>query len=276
MPRTTNTNADQQHASLERRFNTGWPRAISIAGRQLEVLRLTGASANQPTIVFLHEGLGSVSLWRDFPRLVVAATGCSALIYSRYGYGQSDVLNEPRKSDYMHREALDVLPDLLAKCEIEKPILFGHSDGASIALIHAGAGHDVSAVIVEAPHLFVEEISLQGATQAALTYRTTDLPQKLARHHLDADKTFWGWHDIWTSTEFRDWNIESSVASIRCPILAIQGEQDEYGSAAQVHAIATASPSQTSVHLLADCGHTPHRDQTAVVLERVASFIKAL
>ena len=276
MPRTTNTNADQQHASLERRFNTGWPRAISIAGRQLEELRLTGASANRPTIVFLHEGLGSVSLWRDFPRRVVAATGCSALIYSRYGYGQSDVLDAPRTPDYMHQEALDILPIVLAQCEIRKPILFGHSDGASIALIHTGAGHDVAGVIVEAPHLFVEEISLRGAAQAARTYRTTDLPQKLARHHLDADKTFWGWHDIWASAEFRDWNIESYVEGIHCPILAIQGEQDEYGSATQVHAIATACPGQTSAHLLADCGHTPHRDQTAIVLERVASFIKAL
>ena len=276
MPRTTNTNADQQHASLERRFDTGWPRAISIAGRQLEVLRLTGASAKRPTIVFLHEGLGSVSLWRDFPRRVVAATGCSALIYSRYGYGQSDVLNEPRKSDYMHREALDVLPELLAKCEIEKPILFGHSDGASIALIHAGAGHDVAGVIVEAPHLFVEEISLKGAAQAALTYRTTDLPQKLARHHLDADKTFWGWHDIWTRMEFRDWTIEPYLASIRCPILAIQGEQDDYGSAAQIRAIAAACRDRTATHLLPECGHTPHRDQASHTLQLVSSFIKTL
>jgi pimeloyl-ACP methyl ester carboxylesterase len=270
MPRTTNTNANPQPTCLERLFN------ISVAGRQLEALHLTGISADRPTIIFLHEGLGSVSLWRDFPQCVVAATGCSALVYSRYGYGQSDVLGESRQPDYMHREALDVLPAVLKQCEIEKPILFGHSDGASIALIHAGAGHEVAGVIVEAPHLFVEDISLQGATQAALTYRTNDLPQKLARHHRDADKTFWGWHDIWTSAAFRDWNIESHVASIRCPILAIQGEQDEYGSAAQIHAIAKACPDITSAHLLAECGHTPHKDQANRTLELASSFIRTL
>lgn len=269
MSRTANPDTDQQVTPLEKRFN------IAVAGRQLEALHLTGISVELPTIVFLHEGLGSLSLWRDFPQRVVAATGCSALVYSRYGYGQSDVLEAPRKPDYMHREALDVLPELLAQCEIETPILFGHSDGASIALIYAGAGHDVAGLIVAAPHLFVEEISLQGVAQAALCYRTSDLPQKLARHHRDADKTFWGWHDVWASAEFRDWNIESYVASIRCPILAVQGEEDDYGSAAQIQAITNQRPQHTSAHLLADCGHTPHRDQTQRTLELVSSFVKA-
>ena len=269
MPSTANPDADQQPTPLEKPFN------IAVAGRQLEALHLTGDTAESPTIVFLHEGLGSISQWRDFPQRVVAATGCSALVYSRYGYGQSEPLDEPRKPDYMHREALEVLPSFLAQCEIENPILFGHSDGASIALIYAGAGHAAAGLIVAAPHLFVEDISLQGAAQAALAYRTTDLPQKLARHHRDADKTFWGWHDIWTRADFRNWNIESYIASIRCPILAIQGEQDEYGSAAQIHAIANQQP-QTAMHLLADCGHTPHRDQTQRTLELVTSFIKAI
>jgi pimeloyl-ACP methyl ester carboxylesterase len=270
MPRTANPDGDQPPACSEKRFT------IAAAGRQLETLHLTGRSAASPTIVFLHEGLGSISLWRDFPQRVVAATGCSALIYSRYGYGESDALEERRKPDYMHREALDVLPEMLAQCEIETPILFGHSDGASIALIYAGAGHDVAGLIVAAPHLFVEDISLQGAAQAALAYRTTDLPQKLARHHRDADKTFWGWHDIWTHADFRDWNIESYIASICCPILAIQGEQDDYGSAAQIQAITNQRPQHTSAHLLADCGHTPHRDQAIHTLELVSSFVKAL
>ncbi len=270
MPCTANPNADQQHAYPEKRFS------IAVAGRQLEALHLKGSLANSPTLVFLHEGLGSISLWRDFPQRVVAATGYSALIYSRYGYGQSDLLAESRATDYMHREALDVLPSVLAQCEIENPILLGHSDGASIALIYAGAGNDVSGLIVEAPHLFVEEISLHGVAQAALTYRTTDLPQKLGRHHRDAGKTFWGWHDVWNSAAFRDWNIESTVASIRCPILALQGAQDDYGSAAQIQAIATACPGNAELHLLDPCGHTPHRDQAAATLELIRSFVAAL
>ena len=270
MASTGNTGAARRHAPLEKRFN------ISAAGRQLEVMRLSSATSNRPTIVFLHEGLGSVSLWRDFPRQVVATTGCSALIYSRYGYGQSDVLHEPRTPNYMHQEALDVLPELLAKCEIEKPILLGHSDGASIALIYAGSDRDVAGVIVEAPHLFVEEISLQGVAKAAETFRNTDLSQKLARHHRDAEKTFWGWHDIWNSAEFRDWNIEPYVRSIRGPILAIQGEQDEYGSAAQIQAITNARRGSTDAHLLTNCGHTPHRDQSQATLALMRSFIEAL
>ena len=270
MPCTPNPHADQQPTCLEKRFT------IAAAGRQLEALHLTANSAASPTIVFLHEGLGSISLWRDFPQRLVAATGYSALIYSRNGYGQSDVLAELRAPDYMHREALDVLPSVLAQCEIDSPILLGHSDGASIALIYAGAGNNVDGLIVEAPHLFVEEISLRGVAQAALTYRTSDLRQKLARHHRDADKTFWGWHDVWTSAAFRDWNIEAYVASIRCPILAIQGEQDDYGSAAQIQAIANVCRNNAELHLLSPCGHMPHRDQAAATLDLIRAFVLRL
>ena len=270
MPFLANSDAAPQAGIVEKRFN------ISVAGRQLEALQLTGAKSNAPTIVFLHEGLGSISLWRDFPHAVVAATGCSALIYSRYGYGQSDMLCEARKPDYMHREALDVLPALLKKSKIENPILFGHSDGASIALIHAGAGHDVAGIIVEAPHLFVEAISLRGVAQAAESFRRTDLPKKLARHHRDAEKTFWGWHDVWASGKFRDWNIETYVSKIRVPILSIQGEQDDYGSAEQVLAIRNACPSNSTIHLLRNCGHAPHTEQFATTLELLSSFVTSL
>ncbi len=270
MASSANIGAAQQHTPLEKRFN------ISVAGRALEIVHLSSAVSDRPTIVFLHEGLGSVSLWRDFPRQVVAATGCSALIYSRYGYGQSDVLDKPRKADYMHREALDTLPELLAQCDIENPILFGHSDGASIALIYAGTYRNVAGLVVEAPHLFVEAISLQGVAIAAAAFRSTDLPEKLARHHRDVKKTFWGWHDIWAHADFRDWSIESYVPSVRCPILAIQGEQDEYGSAMQVEAIATARPDITAIHLLPQCGHTPHRDQAIITRELIANFIATL
>jgi pimeloyl-ACP methyl ester carboxylesterase len=249
---------------------------IVIAGHALEVRLIDPVEPSRPTIVFLHEGLGSVSLWRDFPERVTQATGMGALVYSRYGYGLSSVLEEKRAPDYMHREALVVLPALLQVLGMQKPILFGHSDGASIALIHAGASNPIVGLIVEAPHVFVEELSVRGATQAADAYRTTDFRVKLARHHRDADMTFWGWHDIWTSASFRDWNIESYLPAISCPTLLIQGAQDEYGTVAQIDAIAGAIKGMTSKHLLPNCCHAPHRDQADVTLELVTSFLRGL
>jgi pimeloyl-ACP methyl ester carboxylesterase len=270
MSRTSNTGAPAPHAYLEKRID------IDVAGKQLEVAQIAGQSENVATMVFLHEGLGSVSLWRDFPQRVAAATGCGALIYSRDGYGQSDVLANARTPGYMHHEAQVVLPALLKKMNVHKPILFGHSDGASIALIYAGFGHPVAGLILEAPHVFVEEISLRGIAAAAETFRHSDLPAKLGRHHRDAGKTFWAWHDIWTSTEFCDWNIESYLPAIGCPTLLIQGEQDDYGSIAQIEAITTALPKNTIAHVLPDCGHAPHREQSTQTLELVSSFAKAL
>jgi pimeloyl-ACP methyl ester carboxylesterase len=249
---------------------------IVIAGRELEVRLIDPIEPSLPTIVFLHEGLGSVSLWRDFPQRVIQASKMGALVYSRYGYGLSSALEEKRAPDYMHREALEILPVLLQSLGIRKPILFGHSDGASIALIHAGAGHPVTGLIVEAPHVFVEKVSLLGAARAAVTFRTTDFATKLARHHRDAAKTFWGWHDIWISPDFRDWNIESYLPAITCPTLLIQGEQDEYGTVAQIDAIAGRVKGVTSRHLLPNCGHTPHRDQAEVTLQLVTSFLRQL
>lgn len=249
---------------------------IVIAGRRLEIRSIDATAKNLPTIVFLHEGLGSVSLWREFPDRVAEATGAGAVVYSRYGYGQSSTLDEKIQPDYMHREALDALPALLYTLGIENPILFGHSDGASIALIHAGAGHSVAGLILEAPHVFVEELSLGGAATAAHTYRTTDLRKKLARHHRDPDKTFWGWHDIWISPRFRGWNIESCLSLITSPVLLIQGEQDEYGTVAQVNAVAGAVKGSASKHVIPNCGHTPHREQSNAVLEIVTSFVRRM
>ncbi len=249
---------------------------INLSGRLLELRLIDPSEKRLPTLVFLHEGLGSVSLWREFPDRVTAATGAGAVIYSRHGHGQSSTLEAKRQPDYMHREALDVLPALLRKLGIQKTILFGHSDGASIALIYAGAGHPVAGLVLEAPHVFVEEISLRGIAQAGLNYRTTDLPHKLARHHRDADKTFWGWHDIWTSPSFRDWNIETYLPSITCATLLIQGEQDKYGSIAQIDAVAAAVEGTTSKHLLPNCGHTPHREQADLTLKLVTSFLAGL
>jgi pimeloyl-ACP methyl ester carboxylesterase len=270
MPPTGNTDSAPPGICSETPIN------ITVAGKQLEAVHISGISRDAATILFLHEGLGSVSLWRDFPRRVVAATGCAAFVYSRYGYGQSEALAEARAPDYMHREAQYVLPALLEKINITNPILFGHSDGASIALIHAGSGHSVAGLILEAPHVFVETISLQGVATAAQTYRSTDLATKLGRHHRNADKTFWGWHDIWANDKFRDWNIESFLPSIECPTLLIQGAQDDYGSAAQVDAIANRITGSVSKHLLENCGHSPHRDQCETVLELVRLFVRTV
>src|SRR5579885_2229837 len=161
----------------------------------------------RPTIVFLHEGLGSVAMWKDFPKRCAEAAGCDALIYSRYGYGQSDPIDAPRHPGYMHDEALKTLPELLDKLGIERPILFGHSDGASIVLIHAGA-FPVAGVIVLAPHLFVEEIALSGIRGIRSNYDRGELRHRLARYHANPDSAFWGWHDIWLHPDFRRWNIE--------------------------------------------------------------------
>lgn len=241
---------------------------IGAGGHQLEVRRYHPAHASdpRPTLVMLHEGLGSVAMWRDFPQHLAEATGCETLAYSRYGYGTSDRLLGRRGVDFMHREARETLPELLAALGIERPILFGHSDGGSIALIHAGSGFEVSGLIVLAPHLFVEELSISSIAAAKLAYETTDLRERLKRYHDDVDGAFWGWNDIWLDPAFRAWNIEEEVARVRCPLLALQGADDEYGTPRQVRRIAELAP-QADVLLLQDCRHAPHRDQPQAVLE---------
>lgn len=254
---------------------------LVAGGHRLEYVLLhpeVAAAAARPTLVFLHEGLGSVALWKRFPAEVVAATGCPALVYSRYGYGKSDRLTEARTVDYMHREALEVLPEVLDRFGIEAPLLIGHSDGASIALIHAGAGkRPVSAVVAMAPHVFVEDITVQSIAAAGVTFRTTDLPQRLGRYHDDADSMFRGWNDIWLHPDFRRWNIEDVLPGVRCPLLLIQGEDDQYGTAAQVDAIArqVAGPVQTL--MLPDCAHAPHQSlQKDATVAAIAAFVASL
>jgi pimeloyl-ACP methyl ester carboxylesterase len=209
---------------------------------------------------------------------LAAATGCRTLVYSRYGYGQSDLLEAPFGTDYMHREGRETLPELLAALEIENPVLVGHSDGASIALLHAGAGHAVAGVVVMAPHCFVEDISIRSIAAAKVAFETTDLPAKLGRYHRDVDRTFSGWNDIWLHPDFRAWNIEDCLPGIRCPILAIQGEDDEYGTMAQIEAIAAGARHSAGVELLklADCRHSAHKDQTAAVIEAIERFVESL
>ncbi len=195
----------------------------------------------------LHEGLGSIALWKDFPAQLAARTGCGVLVYSRYGHGNSDKLMEKRPVRFMHHEGEVVLPELLVKLGVAKPILIGHSDGGSISLIFAGKYPDaVSGLILEAPHVFVEDLSIASIAQAKVTYETTDFPQRLGRYHANVDATFWGWNDIWLDPAFRSWNIEEYLPGITCPVLCIQGEEDEYGTIAQVEAIKAGAP-QTEI-----------------------------
>ncbi len=237
------------------------------------------AARTAPLLVFLHEGLGSISMWRDFPQRLCSAGGYRGLVYSRPGYGRSsprprDVRWSPR---FMHEQAYDVLPDLLTAigidAERERPWLFGHSDGASIALLHAGRYPSrVRGAIVLAPHLFVEELSVDSIAKVRQAYGQPGLRDKLARHHADVDSAFWGWNDVWLDADFRDWNIEKEVAAIRCPLLALQGVDDEYGTMAQVDRIAELVPGSERLKLDA-CGHSPHRDQPARVIEASTRFI---
>jgi pimeloyl-ACP methyl ester carboxylesterase len=247
----------------------------TIEGQRLEIERIAATRASTPTLVFLHEGLGSVALWRDFPAKFAARTGAAALVYSRRGYGRSDRLAEPRKVDYMHDEALVVLPALLSELGIANPILIGHSDGASIALIHAGSGRwPVRALILEAPHVFVEDVTVASIEQAKVVYRATDLGKRLARYHDDPDHAFWGWNDIWLDPTFRSWNIEACLPGVRCPVLAIQGADDEYGTLAQLDAIERGVTGPFERLVLTHCKHSPHRDQEAATLQAMAGFIE--
>lgn len=246
---------------------------LSVQGHRLEYEFLQGSAIDAPVIVFLHEGLGSVAMWKDFPLQIAHETGCHALVYSRYGYGQSDPLLSSRRADFMHQEALQALPELLDKLGVDRPILFGHSDGGSIALIYAGGSkRPVRGLIVMAPHIIVEDLSIISIQKAKRTYETTALREKLGRYHAHPDSAFWGWNDIWLDTAFREWNIESYLPRISCPILAIQGERDEYGTMEQIDRIARQAP-DVELLKLAHCGHSPHRDQPVAVIEAVTRFV---
>lgn len=249
---------------------------VTVRGHRLEYERIASANSKAPTIVFLHEGLGSLSLWREFPRLIAAATGHPALVYSRYGYGQSDPITEPRRVDFMHEEGLETLPALLDQLAIERPILFGHSDGASIALLYAGGtGRAVTGLILMAPHLFVEDVCIKSIEAAKEAYATTDLRAKLARYHADPDSAFRGWNDVWLHPDFPQWNIEEYLPRIDAPILAIQGEDDEYGTMEQLERLARLAP-RVELLKLADCRHSPHRDQPQAVIDTTVRFVSTL
>lgn len=226
-------------------------------------------------MIFLHEGLGSLSMWRDFPQQMCNALQCRGLVYSRPGYGASTrrADGETWGVDFMHQQAYEVLPALLKTLNVDThttpPWLFGHSDGASIALLYAAKFvNAVAGTIVLAPHIMVEDVTIKNIELARKAYLETDLPQRLAKHHQQPDSAFWGWNNIWLDSAFRAWSIESDIATIRCPLLAIQGLDDEYGTLEQIRGIARQVP-QTQLVELSACGHSPHRDQREKVIDAV-------
>jgi pimeloyl-ACP methyl ester carboxylesterase len=242
---------------------------MHVNGVELESREIVGA---EPALVFLHEGLGSVGLWRDFPDRLAAETGRRALLYSRAGHGFSDVPDAPRTPRFMHTEALDVLPAVLRQAGIAEPVLVGHSDGASIALIHA-ASHGVRALVLLAPHVFVEDVSVASITEAREAFATTGLRERMARHHRDAEATFRLWNDIWLAPEFRAWDITDVLPRIAAPVLLVQGEHDQYGTLAQVEAVrdAVAGPAELVV---LDARHAPHLEAPEATLAAAADFVR--
>ena len=248
---------------------------VTVAGAQIEFQRIAVERPRQSSpIVMLHEGLGCIALWKDFPLQLAQATARDVVLYSRQGYGHSSALVAARTLSYMHNEALQVLPELLDRLGIENPILFGHSDGGSIALIHAGGSQRaVAGVVALAPHVLVEDISISSIAAAKVAYETTDLRARLERYHDDVDGMFWGWNDIWLHPAFRAWNIEDYVKRVRCEILAIQGEQDEYGTMDQIERIARLAPNVRTL-TLPNCRHSAHRDQSGAVLDSVVRWIE--
>jgi len=236
----------------------------------LELLELPG-DPDKPALVLLHEGLGSVGLWRGFPERLADATGRRTVAFSRFGHGQSDAPPRPRTPSFMHEEALEVLPDLLARLNLRAPILIGHSDGASIALIYA-AHHSVSGVVAIAPHVFVEEMCLAEIRRARDTYTQTDLRERMARHHRDPDAAFFGWNDVWLDPEFPNWSIIDELERVDCPLLLIQGERDQYGTMAQLDTIERlAAGPVCRVHL--DCQHSPPTELPAETVDAITQFV---
>lgn len=254
---------------------------IGWAGRpvSIEYQWLAAEKSSAPLIVFLHEGLGSVAMWKSFPGQLCNASSCRGLVYSRPGYGRSTqrAKNEVWGLDFMHRQAYEVLPALLKALRVDdaaQPLwLLGHSDGASIALLYAARyASQLAGLIVLAPHTMVEEKTVTSIGQARHAYLATDLRARLGRYHDDPDSAFWGWNQIWLNPGFRAWSIEADIKSIACPLLAVQGLDDEYGSLKQIESIAAALP-QTELLELSSCGHSPQRDQPERLIAAVCAFM---
>jgi pimeloyl-ACP methyl ester carboxylesterase len=251
---------------------------LTAGGKSLEYAAWGPKPADAPTLVLLHEGLGSVALWRDFPQALVDATGFGVLAYSRAGYGASDPVDLPRPLDYMTREAEQSLGDVLDAAGIEHAILLGHSDGATIATIYAGSVSDmrIRSLILMAPHFFTEPGGLGAIRSAGDAYKNGDLKQKLAKYHSNVDVAFRGWHDAWTDPKFETWNVGDSIDHLRIPVLAIQGRDDPYGTLAQIEEIETRIYSPVETAILDNCGHAPHVDQPHATLDAIREFCARL
>ncbi len=251
---------------------------LEAGGKTLEYRCFGPAPSEAPTIVMLHEGLGSAGLWRDFPEKVAEATGMGVCAYSRAGYGQSDPADLPRPLDYMTREAVDVLPEVLDRIGFRRGILLSHSDGATIAAIHAGSVEDyrVRGIILMAPHFFTEQMGLDEIARARKAYEGGNLRDRMARHHRDPDHTFRGWNDAWLDPAFARWNVAEVIDYWRIPALAIQGRQDQYGTLAQIEEMESRAYSPVEVSVLEDCRHAPHQDQPANTLAAIAEFAARL
>jgi pimeloyl-ACP methyl ester carboxylesterase len=253
---------------------------LELGEERLEYLRIAPERRGR-TLVFLHEGLGSVAAWRDFPRTLCDRLGAPGLLYSRRGYGQSSPALQPRGTDYLHREAQDVLPALLAALGIAAPLLVGHSDGGSIALLHAARATDdpdtlPAAIAIMAPHVLLEDVSLQGIRAARVAWHVGGpqgkLQTSLAAVHADAASAFFGWNDVWLEPAFAHWNIERDIERVTCPVLAIQGHQDPYGTMEQLDRIARAVSGPCRLLKLQDCGHAPQRDQPGAVMAAIETL----
>ena len=250
---------------------------LVAAGRRLEYRTIAARRPDLPVLVFLHEGLGSRDQWRDFPDRVAERTGSAALVYSRYGYGRSEARSGQRGPEYLEVEALESLPEVLAHFRIERPVLVGHSDGGSIALMHAAAApRPPRGRVIMAPHIFVEEVTLEGIRRAKEAFDAGTLRRGLAPWHDDVDATFAGWADVWLTPEFHDWTIEERLGAIRCPLLLVQGELDQYGSPEQVLGIARRVSGPSEVMLIPDCGHAPHVERADEMVEVIAGFVEDL
>jgi pimeloyl-ACP methyl ester carboxylesterase len=250
---------------------------LTAGGNRLEMIWHGPPPEDAPTLIFLHEGLGCIALWRDFPAKLAAATGCGALVYSRAGYGHSDPCSLPRPIRFMHHEGLEILPQVIDAANIRKCILVGHSDGGSIAIVYAGGtpASPLLGLITEAAHVFCEDITAESIQKAAEIYRNSDLRGKLEKYHgKNTDCAFWGWNRVWLDPEFRKWNLEEYLPGIKVPMLAIQGADDEYGTAAQVEAIKRQAGAGAEILMLPKCGHSPHRDQEKRTLHAMTEFIQ--
>jgi pimeloyl-ACP methyl ester carboxylesterase len=250
-------------------------RFVAVGSHRLECAWIGPPPAEAPTLVFLHQGLGSIAQWRDFPQALCVRLGYGGLLYNRRGHGGSDPFTEPLSTRFLHDEATDVLPRVLDAFQVTRPILVGHSDGASIAIIHAAsAAGSPRGLVVEAPHLFVEGITVSGVAELQRSYEGS-LRVRLERYHGNrADALFQYWSDVWLRPEFRGWNIEDCLPAIGCPVLAIQGRDDEYGTLRQVTTIGERVPATAHVVILDDCGHSPHLDRRGDVEEAVAAFVR--